>query len=111
MESFGYEVLAFSSAERFLDSNRLKDSGCLIIDITLPGMTGVELQGRVKAAGGDPPIIFITAHVNERIRDQALQDGAIAFLEKPFSTEALLRAIDSAGVKTSPGGTIKNSAT
>jgi len=109
MESFGYDVLAFPSAEHFLDSNRLKDSVCLIIDVTLPGMTGVELQSRLKDSGSEVAMIFITAQAHERIRDQALNNGAIAFLEKPFSTEALLRAVDSAGVRTSPDGSLKNS--
>ena len=111
LESFGYAVLAFPSAEHFLDSNRLADSLCLIVDVTLPGMTGVELQSRLKASGSNVAMIFITAQANERIRDQALNDGAIAFLEKPFSTEALLNAIDSAGVKSSADGSLRNTAT
>ena len=110
MESFGYNVLAFPSAEHFLDSSRLKDSACLIIDVTLPGITGVELQSRLKSSGSEVAMIFITAQANDRIRDQALNDGAIAFLEKPFSTEALLKAVDSANVKNSTNGSRSNSA-
>ena len=109
IEAFGFDVLGFASAEHFLESDRINDSACLILDVTLPGMTGIELQRRLKEMGVRAAVIFITAQPNERNREQAMQDGAIAFLEKPFSSEALLSAIRKAGIDTPASGTFRSS--
>jgi FixJ family two-component response regulator len=111
IEAFGFDVLGFASAEQFLASDTINDSACLILDVTLPGMTGIELQHRLKEMGVPAAVIFITAQPNERNREQALQDGAIAFLEKPFSSEALLSAIRKAGINSPASGTFRSSVT
>jgi FixJ family two-component response regulator len=69
---------------------------CLILDVRMPGMSGVELQDRLTASHGGPPIVFISAHADEEGRARALEGGAVDFLQKPFSDEALLNAIDAA---------------
>jgi FixJ family two-component response regulator len=96
IESFGFHAAAFESAESFLKSGRLHETSCLIIDIQMPGMNGLQLQSRLAAAGCKIPIIFITAHDNKESRQQALQAGAVAFLGKPFSDELLLQALRAA---------------
>ena len=110
IEAFGFDVLGYASAEQFLESGKIHVPECLIVDVTLPGMTGIELQHRLKEIGASAKVIFITAQPNERHREQAIQDGAIAFLEKPFSSEALLSAIQKAGVDTPASGTFSSSA-
>jgi FixJ family two-component response regulator len=96
IESFGFPATAFESAESFLNSGQLHETSCLIIDIHMPGMNGLQLQSHLAAAGCKIPIIFITAHDNKESRQQALQAGAIAFLGKPFNDELLLKAIRAA---------------
>lgn len=91
--SFGLGVEVFPSAEEFLDSAHYEDAACLILDVGLPGMSGLELQSRLVASKSDLPIIFITAHDDEAARLRALQAGAVDFLQKPFREEALLQAI------------------
>ena len=86
----------FPSAEAFLGSNQLQETDCLILDMHLPGISGLELQHQLAATNSHLPIIFITAHENEARRRQALDAGAVAFLYKPFYEEALLDAIDAA---------------
>jgi FixJ family two-component response regulator len=96
IESFGLRAAAFESAENFLKSGQLHDTSCLIVDVQMPGMNGLQLQSELAAAGYDIPIIFITAYDNKVSRQRAIQAGAVAFLGKPFGDEELLRTIRSA---------------
>jgi|SRR6185295_6860914 len=94
IRSVGFAVETFPSAEEFLNSDHLNDTHCLILDVRMPAMGGLELQRRL--VNRHIPIIFITAHGNDADRSQALQDGAIDYLFKPFSEQALLNAINAA---------------
>jgi FixJ family two-component response regulator len=96
IESFGFRAAAFESAENFLNSGRLHDTACLIVDVRMPGMNGLLLQNHLAAAGSGTPIIFITAYENKESRERAMQAGAVAFLGKPFNDGDLLQAIHSA---------------
>jgi FixJ family two-component response regulator len=96
MRSVQYDVDAFASAEEFLDSERLQNTQCLILDAHLPGMDGFELQQLLSAQRPAIPIIFITAHSDEISRQRALKAGAIEFLAKPVRRETLFKAIQSA---------------
>jgi len=89
-------VEAFASAEEFLKSDHLRYTRCLILDVRMPGMNGIELHRRLVASHCDIPVIFITAHGDEAARLQALKDGAVDYLLKPFTEEALLNAIHAA---------------
>jgi FixJ family two-component response regulator len=96
IRSVGFAVEDFPSAEKFLNSNHLYDTHCLILDVRMPGMGGLELQRRLVKSNRNIPIIFITAHGDEAARSQALKDGAADYLFKPFSEQALLNAINAA---------------
>jgi len=96
IRSVGFAVEDFPSAEKFLNSDHLNDTRCLILDVRMPGMGGLELQRRLVKSSRDIPIIFITAHGDEAARSQALKDGAADYLFKPFSEQALLNAINAA---------------
>jgi FixJ family two-component response regulator len=96
LRSMGFDAHAFASAQEYLQSPRLNDSGCLIADVEMPGMTGVKLQEHLIARGRTTPMIFITAFPEERIRDQAMRAGAIAFLTKPFDESRLLECVEQA---------------
>ena len=96
IESFGFRAAAFESAETFLRSGHLHDTSCLIVDVQMPGMNGLQLQSHLAAAGCGIPIIFITAYESNDSRRRAMQAGAAAFLGKPFSDEQLLQTIRSA---------------
>ena len=96
IRSVGFGVMVFASAEEFLNSNHLCDTDCLILDVRMPGMNGLELQRRLAASHRSIPVIFITAHGDEEARVRALNGGAVEYLLKPFSEEALLKAIDTA---------------
>jgi FixJ family two-component response regulator len=96
LKGFGFAVQAFSSAEEFLASDQISQSKCLILDITMPGMSGPELLEELKRLGFEAPVVFITAHRDEKLRSQVLAQGAIACLFKPFSGKALRAAIDTA---------------
>jgi FixJ family two-component response regulator len=96
LKSAGFQVEAFASAEEFLNSSQLLETACLILDVRMPGMSGVELQDRLATSHGELPIVFISAHADSEARARALENGAVGFLEKPFSDEALLDAIDAA---------------
>jgi len=96
IRSLGYAVLQFASAEAFLKSNRLYDTDCLISDVQMPGMNGIELQGKLIAEGHHFPIIFVTAFPEMKARAQALVSGAIGFLAKPFSDEILITRLNKA---------------
>lgn len=93
VKSVGVEVHGFASAEEFLQADSLYDPDCLILDIGLPGMSGLELQRWLIETGRTPKIIFVTARDEVEVRAQALQAGAFAFLGKPFRDEVLLQAI------------------
>jgi FixJ family two-component response regulator len=86
----------FSSAEEFLNSRLLVKTGCLLLDIGMPGMNGLELQRHLTGEGRRIPVIFITARDDQEIRMEAMRAGAVDFLSKPFSEEALLKAIQNA---------------
>jgi FixJ family two-component response regulator len=96
LKEFGFEVEAFSSAREFLASEVLTSVDCLILDIAMPEMNGPELQRELKRRGHDIPIVFITAQVDEKIRERVLEEGAAECLFKPFSPTALLSALDAA---------------
>ena len=93
MRSLGYDAATFASAEEFLQSNRIDDTSCLITDVQMPGLSGVELQSHLIADGYQMPIIFITASTEEKMRTRALKAGAIDFLSKPFNAERLIENI------------------
>lgn len=96
IQTVGLRALAFSSAEEFLDSGQQGRTACLITDIRMPGMSGLELQTRLNEDRFKIPIIFITAHGEEKVRMQALRAGAVEFLIKPFDDEALLDSVRAA---------------
>ena len=96
IESFGFRAAAFESAENFLGSGDLQDTSCLIVDVHMLGMNGLELQSRLAATGCRIPIIFITGRDDKESRRRAMQAGAVAFLGKPFADELLLQCIRSA---------------
>ena len=92
----GYATASFTSAEDFLKSGRVRDTACLITDVHLPGMSGVDLQSRLIAEGHHIPIIFITAFSDEAIRAHVLESGAIAYLSKPLQEQSLITYLDQA---------------
>ena len=96
MRSVGFAVNVFASAEEFLDSDRLHNTDCLILDVRLPGMNGLELQRHLATSHSDIPIIFITSYEEDEVRARALNAGAVDYLLKPFNDEDLLDAIDAA---------------
>ncbi len=94
IRSIGFQTQVFRSAEEFLSSNQARDAACLILDVRMPGMSGLDLQRQIVAGNWRIPIIFITSHVDDVARQRALDAGAVAFLYKPFREEELLNAID-----------------
>jgi FixJ family two-component response regulator len=96
IRSVGFRVQGFPSAETFLNSTQLHDTACLILDVRMPGMNGLDLQRQLVASNCRIPIIFITSRGDDDARARALKAGAVDFLYKPFREEALLKAIDSA---------------
>lgn len=94
--SLGYSVLTFASAEEYLASDHVSATSCLISDLRMPGMSGVELQKRLIADGHRIPMIFVTAFFNEQVRARALQAGALGFLSKPFEDRCLIKCLDKA---------------
>src|ERR1700678_2787422 len=96
MEADGLSARCFGSAEEFLESGLHRRAACLIVDIRMPGMSGLELQARLKADRFNIPIIFITAHGDARVRMQAMKEGAAEFLVKPFDDQVLLDRVRAA---------------
>jgi len=96
LRSVGFRTQTFASAEQFLQSDQIETTACLILDVRMPGMSGLELQRQLMATQYRIPIVFVTAHGDEEARARALQEGAVEFLLKPFSEEALLNAIQRA---------------
>jgi FixJ family two-component response regulator len=90
LKSIGYRADTFASAEEFLQSDRVKDTSCLILDVNMPGLGGIELQRQLVAQGNFTPIIFITAVPEERTQAKAIKAGAVGFLSKPFKEECLI---------------------
>ena len=95
LESLGHTAVGFCSAEEFLASTHLGGTGCLILDVRMPGIGGFDLQRRLIRHGRDIPIIFVSAHGDNGISAEALRRRAVAFLRKPFSQDALLDAVHS----------------
>src|SRR3981081_3698850 len=93
LKAVGLPAQAFASAEEFLNSGQKNQIACLITDIRMPGMSGLELQAKLNAERCRIPIIFITAHGDAKMRMQALRAGAVEFLAKPFDDEALLESV------------------
>ncbi len=96
LRSVKFGVQAFASAEEFLSSGRVPETNCLILDVRMPGMGGLELQRRLVSSHPRMPVIFISAHGDEELRSRALRSGAVDYLLKPFSEEALLNAVQTA---------------
>jgi FixJ family two-component response regulator len=93
VESLGYEALAFVSAQDFLQSGAIAKTCCLITDLQMPGLNGLELQETLQARGYRTPVILITAYPNEKHRCRAMSAGAIGFLSKPFEEESLVECL------------------
>jgi len=93
LTSAGFQVRSFASAEDFLDSGQQHETACLIADIRMPGMSGLDLQAKLNADHCPIPIIFITAHGDEQMRLQAMRGGAVKFLGKPFDCAILLESV------------------
>jgi FixJ family two-component response regulator len=106
LQLLGYAAASFASAEDFLQSGRVRDTACLVTDVHLPGMSGIELRSRLISDGHDIPIIFVTAFPEEAIRARLLKGGAIAYLRKPLQEQRLIACLDQALKrlpKSSPG--------
>src|SRR5258707_335423 len=93
LKEFGFAAQAFSSAEEFLVSRYLKETKCLILDVAMPGLSEPDLQRELARRRQEIPIVFITAHLDEKVRPRLLEQGAVEFLTKPLAEEALLGAI------------------
>ena len=100
MKAVGFLTNTFASAEEFLVSSHTQDTTCLILDVRLPGMSGIQLQRRLLDTNRSVPIIFITAHGDAALRDLAIKAGAAGFLNKPVRSDTLLKEINAALVKT-----------
>ena len=96
IESDGLSALCFGSAEQFLDSEARNKAACLITDVRMPGLTGLELQAKLKAERCPIPVVFITAHGDAEMRIHAMREGAVEFLSKPFDDAVLLEIVHTA---------------
>ncbi len=96
VRSLGYNAVTFEFAEELLNSETVRDTSCIIADVQMPGVSGVELQSRLIAEGHQLPMIFITAFPEERIRARTLEAGAVGYLSKPFNEEHLIGCLDKA---------------
>jgi two-component system response regulator FixJ len=96
MESAGYAVEGFDSAEEFLASESARKAACLIVDVQLPGITGLELQDRLARADNRVPIVFVSAQGTQANREKAMSRGATGFLSKPFRRDDLVRLVEAA---------------
>jgi FixJ family two-component response regulator len=96
LRSLGYIVHLFPSAEAFLQSVQLNNSWCVIADVRMPAMSGVDLQSHLRAQGNQVPFVLITGDPDENARSRALEDGAICFLTKPFDEDLLIRCLGTA---------------
>ena len=96
LEAYGYATAAFASGEEFLSSELLKDTSCLVTDIRMPGLSGVEVQQRLREAGHSIPTIFMTAHPEKHLRAVAMKGGALGYLTKPVSGRLLISCLEGA---------------
>ncbi|HLK21740.1 MAG TPA: response regulator [Bryobacteraceae bacterium] len=96
LRSAGYQVAVFESGEQFLESARMRETACLVLDIQMAGMDGWELQDRLNVSECGIPIVFISGHPESGIRNRAIERGAHAFLAKPFAPNDFLDAVDGA---------------
>jgi FixJ family two-component response regulator len=96
IRALGHPAATFASAEEFLESGSLGQTACLILDVQMPGMSGIDLQNHLIASGGCPPVIFVTAFPDDGVQQRALGAGAVGFLAKPFSEECLIACLDRA---------------
>ena len=96
VSSLGYHTQTFASGEAFLEIGQLQHTSCLITDLQMPGLTGLELQSRLLDEGHRIPVIFITAFPTTSVRQQAMSAGAVAFLTKPFEDVSLIQSIEAA---------------
>jgi FixJ family two-component response regulator len=96
VNSLGYRTSTFAGAEQFLESNAVKDTSCVITDLQMPGVDGLELQKQLAATGHSIPVIFVTAFPQEKARQRALNAGAVAFLSKPFLEASLIESLETA---------------
>jgi FixJ family two-component response regulator len=96
MKAAGYSTRAFGSAEEFLEAGTRQGTACLILDVRLPGMSGIELQRRLSSDNSDVPIIFVTAHGDASLRESLMKAGAAGFMNKPVRSAALLKEIQAA---------------
>ena len=103
VRSLGYRTTTFASAEDYLQSDRINDTSCVITDVQMPGLSGVELQSLLVARGNSTPMIFITAFPEEKVRARVLQAGAIGFLTKPFDEDHLIKHLQTA-LRSHDGG-------
>jgi FixJ family two-component response regulator len=99
LRSMGFSVRVFASAQEFLSSPRLREASCVIADVQMPGMSGLELQDRLIAEDHGIPIIFITAFPHDQLHERAMKAGAICFLSKPFDEPQLLQCVERALAK------------
>lgn len=96
LESYGYATASFTSAEEFLQSGQLNETHCLISDVRMPGLSGIELQSWLIQAGRRIPTIFVTAYPEAHVRAAAASNGAVGFLTKPVSEERLMSCLECA---------------
>jgi FixJ family two-component response regulator len=96
LRSAGYRVVLYKTAEAFLGQNRAKLPGCVLTDVQMPGMNGLELQAELQRRHPELPIVFMTAFPEEAIREQAMKAGALAFFNKPFEADAVLQVLAAA---------------
>ena len=96
VESLGYNAVTFKSAEHFLGSDWVAETACLITDVQMPGLNGLDLRETLQSQGRHMPVILITAYPNEKHRSRALDGGAVGFLSKPFNEESLIRCLAAA---------------
>jgi len=96
VRSLGYHASTFGSAHEYLKSEQVHDTSCLITDVQMPGLNGIDLQDRLIARGHRIPIIFITGHPDDSVRARAMKAGAVSFLIKPFSPDHFIGCIDKA---------------
>ena len=104
LKSVGWQARSYASAEEFLESGQLRETACLICDIRMPGMSGLELQAKLIEEGWRIPTIFVTGHGDSRMQMRAKKAGALAFLGKPFDDEVLLQEVRTA-LENRPRGT------
>jgi len=96
VSSLGYKSLTFASSEEFLDSGQVRNTACVITDLNMPGLNGLDLQQYLLTKGYSTPVIFITAFPDGKARERAMKAGAVAFLSKPFEEKSLINAVGSA---------------